>query len=351
VNTIEIQNLSKSRLQHILDQYAGLHIGVIGDLALDVYWHADMTRSILSRETPQYPRPVVEEKYSCGAGANVADNVKALGVRRVSVISVLGDDWRGTMLQQTLAKRSIDCSKIITSHHRSTTAYIKPILLGYESQQEDARIDFENTNPLSTELENEVVDVLKQYISSLDALIITDQLDVNGIITTHVRNELINLASSYTDKVFSVDSRNHISKFKHIVLKPNEKEAIHATEYDIDTNIATLDDLITISEKLYHQAERPIFLTLGAQGMLAYTKRHVFHCLAGPTHPPLDPVGAGDTCISALTASLAAGADYWEAAVIANLASAVTVEKLNQTGTASISEILAKYNLASDRIK
>jgi bifunctional ADP-heptose synthase (sugar kinase/adenylyltransferase) len=172
---------------------------------------------------------------------------------------------------------------------------------------------------------------------------------VNGIITTHVRNALIKLASLHPNKVFLVDSRNHISKFKHIVLKPNEKEAIHATEYDIDTKLATLNDFIKVSEKLYHHVERPVFLTLGEQGMLAYTKRRVFHCLAGPTHPPLDPVGAGDTCISALTASLAAGADYWEAAVIANLASAVTVEKLNQTGTASISEILAKYNLAIEK--
>ena len=57
-----------------------------------------------------------------------------------------------------------------------------------------------------------------------------------------------------------------------------------------------------------------------------------------------DTVGAGDTFISALAGTLAVGGSPWEAGVIANLAAAVTVEKLNQTGTASPDEILTKYD-------
>ena len=54
----------------------------------------------------------------------------------------------------------------------------------------------------------------------------------------------------------------------------------------------------------------------------------------------LDTVGAGDTTITALTLCLAAGIAPPEAAAFANLAAAVTVQKLFTTGTASGEEIM-----------
>ena len=96
--------LSRTRLEAILDRCANLNIGVVGDLGLDAYWYADMTRSFLSRETPRFPRPIVREVYAPGAGANVARNLKVLGVGQVVVFSVLGDDWRGAILRQEMDK-------------------------------------------------------------------------------------------------------------------------------------------------------------------------------------------------------------------------------------------------------
>jgi bifunctional ADP-heptose synthase (sugar kinase/adenylyltransferase) len=95
--------LSRERLQALLAGCARLKIGVIGDLALDAYWHADMTRAFLSRETPRFPRPIVREVFSGGAGANVANNLARLGVGEVRVFSVLGEDWRGGILSDVLA--------------------------------------------------------------------------------------------------------------------------------------------------------------------------------------------------------------------------------------------------------
>ena len=346
MENIKLHDLPKSRLLEILDRGGGLHIGVIGDLALDAYWYADMTRAFLSRETPHFPRPVVDETYTCGAGANVADNVKSLGVGHVSVFSVLGDDWRGNVLQNIMVKQNIDCSQLIFSPHRRTTAYIKPILLGYESQQEDARIDFENIAPLIEKLEHDLINAVKQSLPSLDAFIISDQLEVNGIITSHVRDELNTFASTHPDKVFVVDSRSHIGAFEHMILKPNQQEAMRAGGCENDPGKATYADLVNVITELHFLTKHPVFLTLGEDGVLVNAEGHTWYCPAGPTHPPLDPVGAGDTFIAALSATLAAGASCWEAGVIANLASSVTVEKLNQTGTASPAEILARYDLA-----
>ena len=73
--------------------------GCCGDFVLDGYWYADMTRAQLSRETPLYNRPVVAETYSPGGAANVAWNLADLGVGEVHAISVLGKDWRGSLLE------------------------------------------------------------------------------------------------------------------------------------------------------------------------------------------------------------------------------------------------------------
>ena len=53
-------------------------IAVIGDFCLDVYWHADMTKSELSRETPHFPLPIVQERLSPGGAGNVVMNLLAL---------------------------------------------------------------------------------------------------------------------------------------------------------------------------------------------------------------------------------------------------------------------------------
>lgn len=60
-----------------------------------------------------------------------------------------------------------------------------------------------------------------------------------------------------------------------------------------------------------------------------------------------DPVGAGDTMVSALACCLAAGLSSVEAAHFANLASVVTIKKRFQTGTASGEEILTLADDAS----
>ena len=48
-----------------------------------------------------------------------------------------------------------------------------------------------------------------------------------------------------------------------------------------------------------------------------------------------DPVGAGDTAVAALAAALAVGAEGLAAARLANIAAAVTVRKIQTTGTAT----------------
>ena len=70
--------LTREALETILSSIDRARICLIGDLCLDVYWHADMRLSELSRETPHYPLPIVEERFSPGGAGNVASNIAAL---------------------------------------------------------------------------------------------------------------------------------------------------------------------------------------------------------------------------------------------------------------------------------
>ncbi|MGE5221910.1 MAG: bifunctional heptose 7-phosphate kinase/heptose 1-phosphate adenyltransferase [Omnitrophica WOR_2 bacterium] len=339
--------LSRDRLTQVLKACSNLSTGVVGDLALDAYWYAEMTRSILSRETPLFPRPIVREVYLPGAGANVAQNLKCLGTGRVAVFSILGSDWRGEILKGEMNKRGIDTQHVLTTGERCTNTYIKPMLTGYASQQEDARLDFENDAPLTQAMEEQLMETIRSQIDGLDALLAADQIETNGIITGRMRAFLNELAGEYPQKTFLVDSRRHIGDYRNMVLKPNRMEALAAVTQGTDDRAMNDEDRLTqAGMELSQRCRRPVFMTLSEQGVLVVDGKAGQLLPAAPVRPPLDPVGAGDAFIAALAVSLASGANPLEAGAFANLAAAVTVEKLNQTGTASPEEIYARYEMS-----
>lgn len=342
-----MNGLKRSRLIEILESIKSLDVAVIGDYALDVYWYADMTLSELSRETPHYTRPIIRETYSPGASGNICCNVKDLGVRKVFAVTVLGRDWRGQILMDKLREKGVLLNHVITSSERVTSTYIKPILCGFDSQQEDSRLDFINYHPLSEDLESQILSEIQAVVSSVDVLIIEDQMTQNGIITDNIREVLIKTAEENPEKVFIADSRRNIGSFKNMVLKPNKMEAVKAIDQSRDPSTVTEEEIIEIGRELQKRAKRPVYITLSSEGALLITESGFEKIPAVRTEPPIDPVGAGDTFIAAAGASLAAGATPIEAGIIANLAASVVIKKLNITGTASPREILGRFDEVS----
>jgi rfaE bifunctional protein kinase chain/domain len=337
--------LSQARLEELLGKVKDVRVGVVGDMALDAYWQVDMRRARLSRETPHFAKPVVGERYAPGAGGNAAVNLAKLGMRSVSAFSVVGEDAWGPILRDALEKAGVRTEALLSDPSRRTPAYVKPILMGYESQQEDARLDFENTTGLAGFLEERLVQSLEERLPELDALLVADQFEEFGLVTEGVRSALIRLAEQYPQKVFVVDSRQNIGLFRNLALKPNGMEALRALGEQAGVEGATVERLAEVGAELSRRCGRPVYLTLGEGGVLVCMTEAQERVKAAPVRPPLDFVGAGDMFIAALAGMLAAGATPQEAGAVANLAAAVTVEKLNQTGSASPEEILARYRM------
>jgi rfaE bifunctional protein kinase chain/domain len=341
MNICEI--LDKARLLALLDRFSQVRAGVIGDFALDAYWQVDMTRAHLSRETPHFSRPIVRERYSPGAGGNVAQNLAALGLAQVKAFSVLGNDLWGSRLRDELLCRKIDLQGLLTCPERHTFAYLKPILMGYETHQEDARLDIVNSQPMTEEAEEQLLRLFESQLDHLDAVLVVDQIEDCGTLTSHLIQHLVELAQTHSRTRFLVDSRQRIGVYRGMTLKPNRREALAAWKPGCDPRHATQAELEEAGKRLSQSSGHPVFLTLGEAGVMVCEKDRQQTIAAALVRPPLDIVGAGDSFFAALAATLAAGGTPWEAGAVANLAAAVTVEKLDQTGTAAPGDILERF--------
>lgn len=335
----QIQGLGEARLGELLQKMKNVKAVLIGDMCLDVYWVGDMTKSQLSRETPHFPLPIVEERFSAGAGGNAAVNMSVL-CENFTPIGIIGDDWRGICLKNTFASVGISDRGLVSAKGHITNAYCKPMRKGYLGiEVEDPRLDFESHLPISEELEDRIIEKLRLYGSNADLLCVSDQFE-NGCITDRVREVINELAEKGLMTV--VDSRYRIDHFRHCILKPNEIECGRAVGCNLSGG-AVEDEIMSAARMLAEKTYSDVCLTLGERGCLILRKDGSTRVNAIPVTPPVDTVGAGDCFLSAFSLALAAGASDLEAGVIGSMASSICVKKLNTTGSASDIEISEQF--------
>ncbi|MFD0385162.1 PfkB family carbohydrate kinase [Streptomyces stramineus] len=90
-------------LPGLLDKVAGLRVLVVGDVILDTYLRG--VTSGLCRESPVPAVGLTSHLHQCGAAANVAVNLRALGAEPV-LLSVTGDDPAGRRCAPRCAPRA-----------------------------------------------------------------------------------------------------------------------------------------------------------------------------------------------------------------------------------------------------
>lgn len=335
------QLLSEQRLREILSGIRKVRICTIGDVCLDYYLYADMRLSLLSRETPHYPLPVVKEVYSPGGGGNVVNNIRALHVKELFPVSLIGNDWRGDLLLRTLKSLRIRTTYILRSDSYVTTCFAKPMRMGISDVvYEDPRLDFENRAPMTAEDEERVLAALDQAAEKADIIAVSDQVRF-GVISDRIRARISEWGKK---KPVVMDSRERTGYVPHVIAKPNEVEAGLAVGLS-PKEAAALNEkgLSEIAGTLRKKSQAPVIVTMGDRGAVWCDENGAAVVPTVKAEPPIDIVGAGDTFLSAFAASYAAGATGPEALSVANLASGVTVKKIGTTGTASPEEILEKY--------
>ena len=335
--------MNETRLRVILDSFRDRKILVVGDFYLDAYWILDKTLSTLSLETPWHTNPVVEQRYSPGAAGTVTNNLRALEVGTVYTLSVIGQDGFGMTLVDKLKSNGCRTDFMIASPTRVTPTYLKPMHRGYEGVEvEGPRFDIENYSSMNAELEEQVIHNLRACVPLVEGVIIGDQMphDNLGVITDKVREEIIRLAGEYPEKIFFADSRKRIGLYRNIIIKPNRFEAKRAVESGWDSKEVTIEEAQQCGEELSKRMGKPVYVTIGAKGILVITEDGWRHVPGIPLTGELDPVGAGDSVSAGIVSTLCSSGSYREAAEVGNLVASITVTKIGTTGTASHDEII-----------
>lgn len=318
-----------SRLKQVLEDISNTGVAVVGDFCLDAYWMIDPSPVEISLETGKPTQRVKEQRYTLGGASNVVNNLAAMGAESVLAIGVIGDDLFGRELVRQLAEMGVDTGGLLIQDRRwDTPVFGKP----HHEGEEQRRMDFGMYNKLEPETEQGLIEQLEKSLDSVQAVIINQQVD-NSIYTQRLIKEFNRIISSHPDTYFVVDSRQNSGAFNGVYLKLNQDEA---------GRLAGTDELGECARNIKQKiSARAVIITRGEKGLLVYDDQGLNEIPGIQISKEIDPVGAGDTAVAAIAASLGCGACPREAAEIANLAAAVTVQKLFQCGTASPEEILS----------
>ncbi len=302
-----------NELLSILNGFKGKNILVVGDIMLDKYIFGNVER--ISPEAPVQVVEVEKESYLPGGAANAANNIAALQGNAL-MVGIVGNDNEAKTLLNELKKRNINTEGIFTDNQKPTTQKVR--ILGQKQQL--LRIDYEKRDYLNKEIEDKILNFIKEKIGNINAVIISDY--AKGVITKNLVEEIKEIAKN---KIIIADPKpKHKDFYKDVSLvTPNIKEAKEMTEKE---------------ENLIKELNSPILITKGEKGMSLYEKDGNITNIPTKAKEVYDVSGAGDTVVATLALALSSNATLKQAAIIANHAAGITVGKLG-TSTVSIEEI------------
>ena len=290
---------------------------VIGDVMLDRYWHG-----AASRISPEAPVPVVQvgtQEDRPGGAGNVALNIAALG-SAATLIGVVGKDDNAQDLESRLTAAGVYC-EFLKSEDKPTITKLRVI----SQHQQLIRLDFEEKFD-----EQDIADLQSLATSLLpnaQALVLSDY--AKGALQDVPA--LIKLARVQNIPIIVDPKGSDFEKYRgSTLITPNLNEF-----ESVVGPCASEEELVSKGLKLMSDLElQAMLITRGEHGMtLLRPDLEELH-LPARAREVFDVTGAGDTVISVLASSLAAGDNLAEATAIANLAAGLVVGKL---GTAAIS--------------
>lgn len=312
-------------MKHTFPNFRNTQVLVIGDLMLDSFYYGTANRI-----SPEAPVPVVNverlEDLPGGAG-NVAMNIASLGANS-SVCGITGQDSAAITLQQRLNSVGVDCA-----FHQSTTVgtIIKRRVIS--NHQQLLRMDFET--PFASDEWLNLKALIEPLITQSSVMILSDY----GKGTLADPQYWINLAKQHQVQVLVDPKGQDFTKYRGAdLITPNmsEFEAVVG-------KVSSEADLIDKAQQLIDQLDiNALLITRSEHGMSLIRKDEAEFHLPAIAKEVADVTGAGDTVISTLAATLAAGEDLEKAVTLANVAASIVVSKLG-TATVSGPELQLEY--------
>ena len=308
-----------NNLLNAIPKLSGKRILVVGDVILDEYLIGSAAR--LSREAPI---PVLEyrnRRVIPGGAANPAMNIAALGSVALQV-GLIGDDLIGRELAAQLAAFGIDAGGLIADTSRCTIQKTRIVSEGRFPQQL-ARFDRVDRYPPGAAVEAAVMQKIEELAPAVDAVLLSDYR--SGMLSLAVVAALKEAANRHK-LLLVVDSQGNLDKYTGCaIIRANDRDTARylnrplQTESDFEAAARDLLDALNA---------QGIVIGRGAQGVSLLGRNVPYHHFA-PANPTevFDVTGAGDTSTAVLALGLAAGLDLPQAALLANYAAGLVVQK------------------------
>jgi len=340
--------MTRERLEALLDRFPEVTLAVVGDFFLDKYLIIDPGLEEVSVETGLAAHQIVAKRCSPGAAGTVTSNLTALDVGAVLAVGLIGDDGEGHELQKGLRATGVDTTHLLVREDWFTPTYTKPMVLQPDgSEVESNRQDIKNRGETPGAIIDALIGQLRAVVPQAQAVIVADQVAEpdQGLITDTIRDELAALAEQNPEVVFLADSRGSIARFRNLTLKPNAVEARRTVDPTAEEPVP-MAEAQEAGSTLSKQTGKPVYVTLGENGLLVATPDSAVHVPGIEVKGPVDIVGAGDSTTAGIVASLCAGATLEEAGLVGNLVASITIQQLGTTGTASRREVVQMYGEA-----
>lgn len=274
MNYLEILNKTKNK-----------RILVIGDIMLDEYWAAPIEK--ISQESPIGVYKFKDSSFNLGGAANVAMNLKKIGLKPF-LISSVGYDKDASIIKKILLDNKIE-NKLFSLKNKKT---IKKLRV-YSDNINIFRVDFEEKyDPISLKVLKKINKIYK-----FDSVIFSDY-DKGNL------NDCLNLIT-YLNKIkinVYVDPKSlDFAKYHSAYLvKPNLKELEKASK----KSLTSLNQIKKIGFEIIKKYNFKLLLvTLGNKGMvlLNFKMQSFFQDPLSVNNANV--IGAGDTVISSFVAS------------------------------------------------
>ncbi len=310
----------KDRLREILSAMPRVSALVVGDLFLDEYLVGRPSR--ISREAPVLVLEHVHSFSGPGGGAAPAVNVATLGGSS-HVAGIVGDDPAGQQLLNHLNNLGIDTSAVLVSPHRGTTRKMRIVAQGsLRFPQQLVRIDFQDRSDLEPAIASQFLERIEPLGNRIQLLLLSDYL--SGVVSTSVARALLRMAHTHR-LVTAADAQGALDKYHgYDLVKCNKEEASAFLRRPLED----LSDCASAAQELVRNLNlRAALITLGPQGLVLAWQGKVWHIPAMKQVEVYDVTGAGDVVVTVAGMALAAWATPLEAAVLANLAGGIAVQR------------------------
>ncbi len=311
----------------LFESFVSLKVGVIGDAMLDTYMWGKVDRI-----SPEAPVPVVSldhKEYRIGGAGNVALNCHSLG-SQVFILSVLGDDTEGLLLEELFDESLIDTSYIVKSAERITTSKTRII----SRNQQMMRLDAEITNDLNSSDETKLLNKVKSFIEEVDPDVIIFEDYNKGVLTEKIIHEVIAL-SKQAGIITAVDPKrkNFFSYNQVDIFKPNLKEVKEGLSLLFeDISKPLLQNIHQELKNILHQDIS--FITLADKGIF-YQQNRDAKIIPSHLRNIADVSGAGDTVIAVASLVYTVTKNVHLMAEVANIAGGLVCEDV---GTVAINK-------------